>query len=339
MALPEIQRPRKLREGGQIRVVAPSRSRGMIPVARHDEATGRLRSLGLDVSFGDHVDERDDFTSSSVASRVADLHDAFADPRVAGILTVIGGFNSNQLLDHLDWDLIAANPKVFCGYSDITALQHALLAHTGLLTYSGPHWSSFGMRDHFELTLDWFRRTVFAPEAGGQDGPIDLAPAQEWTDDLWFLDQDDRHPEPSDGWWSLGADGIESGRIIGANLATVTLLPGTPHMPLPESCVLVIEDDLESQPHHFDRLLHSLLHHLTHEGTQVRGVVIGRFQRDSQMTRDLLQTIVGIPELAALPIVANIDYGHTSPMITLPIGGEIEMRVDGDSIGLRLLDY
>ena len=281
----------------------------------------------------------DAFVSSSVASRVADLHAAFADPTVAGIITVIGGFNSNQLLEHLDWELIAANPKVFCGYSDITALQLALLAHTGLVTYSGPHWSSFGMRDHFEDTADWFRKTVFAPDAGGHDGPLDLAPSQEWTDDLWFLDQDDRHPEPNDGWWSLGADGVVSGRVIGANLSTIALLPGTSHMPLPDACVLVIEDDLESQPHHFDRRQHFLLQHLAHEGTSVLGVAIGRLQRESRMTRDLLRAIVDIPALHGLPIVANIDYGHTSPMITLPIGGEIELRVDGGDIGLRLLDY
>ncbi|HEX6254262.1 MAG TPA: S66 peptidase family protein [Euzebyales bacterium] len=339
MALPELQRPRKLRDGDQVRVIAPSRSRGIIGRAGHDATNDRLRSLGLEITFGARVDEHDAFDSSAVSSRIADLHDAFADPDVAGILTVIGGFNSNQLLEHLDWDLIGANPKVFCGYSDITALNHALLAHTGMLTYSGPHWSSFGMRDHFADTFDWFRRTVFAPGAGGHDGPLALWPAAEWTDDAWFLDQDDRHPQRNDGWWSLGGDGVVTGRIIGANLATLSLLPGTPHMPDLEACVLVLEDDFESQPHHFDRLLHALLQHLAHVGTQVRGVVIGRFQRDSHMTRELLTRITDIPALRGLPIVANADYGHTSPMFTLPIGGEIEVRVDGDDIGLRLLTY
>jgi muramoyltetrapeptide carboxypeptidase len=66
--------------------------------------------------------------------RLPQLHDAFADPVVAAILTVIGGFNSNELLPYLNWDLIGANPKVFCGYSNITALQNAILARTGLVT-------------------------------------------------------------------------------------------------------------------------------------------------------------------------------------------------------------
>jgi hypothetical protein len=123
--------PRKLRRGDTIRAVAPSRSRAL--VAEHDHSDvidARFAAMGLRLTFGDHVDERDDFDSSPVTSRVFDLHAAFTDPDVAGILTVIGGFNSNQLLPHLDWDLIAAHPKFFCGYSDITALQNAILAWT-----------------------------------------------------------------------------------------------------------------------------------------------------------------------------------------------------------------
>ena len=143
-------------------------------VSEHDHSAvieARFAGLGLRLTYGEHVDERDDFDSSSIASRVADLHAAFADPDVAAVLTVIGGFNSNELLPYLDWDLIAANPKVLCGFSDITALQNAILARTGLVTYSGPHWSSFGMRDHFEQTLAWFSQTLFTDE------PVDLAPA------------------------------------------------------------------------------------------------------------------------------------------------------------------
>jgi muramoyltetrapeptide carboxypeptidase LdcA involved in peptidoglycan recycling len=123
-------------------VVAPSHSLQLIPENLRPTADRRLGELGLRVSFGEHVLERDAFTSSSVDSRVADRRAAFADPEVAGILTVIGGYNANQLPPRLDWDLIRANPKVVCGYSDITALQGAILARTGLVTYSRPRCSS-----------------------------------------------------------------------------------------------------------------------------------------------------------------------------------------------------
>src|SRR5437867_3270988 len=101
------QLPARLRRGDTIRVIAPSRSRAF--VLEHDHSAlidQRFGELGLRLTYGQHVDERDAFDSSSIASRVADLHDAFADPTVAGILTVLGGFNSNELLPYLDWDLI-----------------------------------------------------------------------------------------------------------------------------------------------------------------------------------------------------------------------------------------
>jgi muramoyltetrapeptide carboxypeptidase LdcA involved in peptidoglycan recycling len=66
--------------------------------------------------------------TSSVASRVADLHTAFSDPSIAGIFSVVGGYSTNQLLDYVDYDLIRANPKMVCGFSDITVLHNALLA-------------------------------------------------------------------------------------------------------------------------------------------------------------------------------------------------------------------
>jgi muramoyltetrapeptide carboxypeptidase len=316
--------PRKLRRGDMIRVVAPARSRAM--VSEHDHSPiieARFAGLGLRLTYGDHVDERNSFDSSTIASRVADLHDAFADPDVAAVLTVIGGYNSNDLLPHLDWDLLAANPKPFCGFSDITALQNALLARAHLVTYSGPHWSSFGMRENFEQTQEWFEQALF------DDASIELHPSGEWTDDPWFLDQDDRHPRPNDGWWPL-RPGRAEGRIVGGNLCTLNLLQGTPWMPSLDDALLVVEDDFESHPHTFARDLTSLLQ--LPDALGIRGLVIGRFQTASGMSRRLLEQIIdGQDRLRGLPVLANIDYGHTSPMITLPIGGDATLEVGPES--------
>src|SRR4051794_24335175 len=96
--------PAKLKRGDTVRVVAPARSRAM--VMEHDQAAmiaARFAELGLNLTYGRHVDERDDFDSSSIAARVADLRDAFADPSVSAVLTVIGGYNSGELLPFLDW--------------------------------------------------------------------------------------------------------------------------------------------------------------------------------------------------------------------------------------------
>ena len=138
-----------------MRGIAASRALAMLDYATRAIADGRLQDLGLRVTFGRHAEESDAFTSSSVQVRIDDLHEAFADVHVAAILTVIGGYNSNQLLRYIDWELIRAHPKIFCGYSDITALQNAVWAKTGLVTYSGPHYSTFGQKLHADYTVDY----------------------------------------------------------------------------------------------------------------------------------------------------------------------------------------
>jgi len=322
--------PRKLHRGDTIRVVAPARSRPFVAEYDHSSVIdARFAALGLRLTFADHVDERDDFESSPIASRVSDLHAAFADTEVAGILTVIGGFNSNDLLPHLDWDLIAANPKIFCGYSDITALQNAILARAGLVTYSGPHWSSFGMRDHFEQTQQWFVEALFG------EGPIELRPAQVWTDDLWFIDQDNRTVHPNQGWWPL-SPGQAGGRIIGGNLCTLNLLQGTEYMPSLGGALLMIEDDATSDADAFARNLTSLLQ--LPDAVGVQGLVIGRFQEASGVTRSLLEQIIARQDLLAdLPVLANVDFGHTNPLATFPIGGRATLAT-GATNSLRIAD-
>lgn len=318
---PEVMYPPPLRRGDRIRVVAPARSRAM--VLEHDHSaliSERFAEMGLAVTFGSHVDERDVFDSSTIASRVADLHDAFADPDVRGILTVIGGFNSNELLPHLDWDLIGRNPKIFCGYSDITALQNAILARTGLVTYSGPHWSTFGMRDHFDQTLTWFQQAVLA------DQPFEIHPATRWTDDLWFLDQDTRTVEPSSGWWPL-QPGSATGRLVGGNLCTFNLLQGTGYRPSLAGAVLLVEDDSLTNPVEFARNLTSVLQ--LPDAAGLTGLIIGRFQQASRIDRHILEEIVRRqPDLTGIPVLANVDVGHTDPLATLPIGGHIELDAD-----------
>ncbi|GAB2496948.1 LD-carboxypeptidase [Promicromonospora xylanilytica] len=315
--------PPRLRRGDTLRVVAPAMSRAMI--MEHDNTRWideRFAAMGLTLTFGEHVDEDDQFRSGSIEHRVADLHAAFADPSVAGILTVIGGFSSNELLPHLGFDLVAANPKVLCGYSDISALQNAILARTGLVTYSGPHWSSWGMRDHFEPTGEWFRAAVMS------DAPIVVEPSRAWTDDLWFADQDHRSPVPNEGWWAL-RPGQASGRIVGGNLGTLGLLRGTAYMPSLDGALLFLEDDFESDAAHFARDLTALLQ--LPDAGGVTGLVVGRFQTASGVTRAALDEIVARqPALRGKPVLAGVDLGHTSPLLTVPVGGEAELTVGPD---------
>ena len=137
---------KKLAPGMHIRVVSPSASIEHIGGFEANlAAKERLEKLGFTVSFSEHYLENDMLGSASIESRVADIHAAFADDSVDAILATIGGFNCNELLPYLDFELIARNPKIFCGYSDTTALLSAIYSKTGMKTYMGPSYSSFKM--------------------------------------------------------------------------------------------------------------------------------------------------------------------------------------------------
>ena len=318
--------PAKLKLGDEVRVVSPAVSLSFIPEEQRRLARERWEGLGLRCSFSTNSWMMDRFDSSPVETRVSDLHEAFADPGVKGMLTTLGGYNSNGLLDYLDYDLIRANPKVLCGFSDITALATAIYARTGLVTYSGPHFSTFGMLHGLDYTLEFFERCLM------QEEPFEVPPADHWSDDPWYADQEDRDLVPNPGYEVI-QEGEAEGRLLGGNLGTLSLLFGTSFMPDLEGSVLLLEDDEEIQPVHFDRLLQSLIHQPNFEG--VRCIVIGRFQRASGMDLETLSAIIESKrELDGMPVVANASFGHTTPGFTFPIGGHGRLRADGDAVEL-----
>jgi len=323
--------PDKLKPGDEVRVIAPARSLAIISKENQDIANKRLEDLGLKLSFSKHVNENDDFASSSIESRIEDLHEAFSDKNVKAVFTVIGGFNSNQLLRYIDWELIWGNPKILCGYSDITALNNAIFAKTGLVTYSAPQYSTFGQKLYFDYTLDYFKKCLMADES------FNIKPSESWSDDHWYKDQDNRKLIPNEGWLIIN-EGNAGGTILGANLCTFNLLQGTEYMPSLKKSVLFLEDDHTSKAYDFDRNLQSLIH--LPEFPKVKGLVIGRFQKASEMANEkLIQIIKTKKELNVLPVVSGVDFGHTDPKITFPIGGEVELELNKASSRITITKH
>ena len=323
--------PTKLKRGDKVRVIAPSRSMAIISKESRDIATKRFKELGLELSFGRHIEEIDEFISTSIESRIEDLRDAYRDPEIKAIFTAIGGFNGNQILPYIDWNLTKNNPKIFCGFSDITALNNAIYAKTGLVTYSGTHYSTFGQKLHFDYTLDYVKKCLF------EDSPFEILPSLAWTDDRWWENQEDRNPTLNSGWLVIN-EGKAEGTILGANLCTFNLLQGTEYFPSLENSVLFLEDDGEAQSYHFDRDLQSIIHQPGFSG--VKGIVIGRFQKASQMTDEKLIKIVKTKkELDNIPVIANVDFGHTSPMITYPIGGTVKISFLKENSKIEILEH
>ncbi len=323
--------PAKLKTGDEVRVIAPSRSLAIISKDIRDIADKRFSDMGLKLSFGNYVEEMDDFASSSIRSRLEDFHDAFRDKNIKAVITVIGGFNSNQLLKYLDWDLIKNNPKIFCGYSDITALNNAIFAKTGLVTYSGPHYSSFGQKLYFDYTLEYFTKCLF------RESSYEIKPSEKWSDDFWWTDQKERNLIENNSYLVIN-EGEAIGTIIGANLCTLNLLQGSEYFPSLTDSVLFIEADNVSLSHTFDRDLQSLIH--LPDFKDVKGIVIGRFQRASKTTNDILIKIIkSKKELDNLPVIANVDFGHTDPKITFPVGGEVRLTAGRNKTKLELVKH
>lgn len=308
----------KLKSGDEVRVIAPSRSMKIINAETHEIATKRLTDLGLKVTFGKNVDLCDDFTSSPIEARIEDLNEAFADKNVKAILTVIGGFNSNQLLTHIDYELIKNNPKIFCGFSDITALNDAIYAKTGLVTYSGPHYSSFGMKYGFDYTLDYFKKMLFSEDK------VEVTSSDVWSNDAWFINQEERNFYKNHGMFTINK-GTAKGKIIGGNLSTLLLLQGTEYMPkFDEDTILFIENDSSVSGSiylvEFDRMLQSLIQQPGFNN--VRGIVLGRAEKSCDMTPQKWEMMIkNKEELKNIPVIADADFGHTTPIFTFPIGG------------------
>ena len=325
--------PPKLQKGDEIRIVAPARSLPLLSEELINYAVENLTAAGFKITFSKNCRESDMFNSSSITSRVDDIHDAFRDPNVKAVLTVIGGFNSNHLLKYIDYELIRENPKILCGYSDITALTNAITAKTGLVTYSGPHFSTWAMKKEFEYNLEYFRKCLMVDE------PFDVQPSKTWSDDAWYRDQENRNCIKNDGYQVIH-EGEAEGTILGGNLCTFNLLQGTEFMPDLRNSILFLEDDDLAGDYfsvEFDRNLQSLIHQPHFDS--VKGIVIGRFQKNVDITFEKLLYIIRTKKELNMPIIANADFGHTNPLITFPIGGKATFTAEKNKVTLVITEH
>jgi muramoyltetrapeptide carboxypeptidase LdcA involved in peptidoglycan recycling len=323
--------PKRLKSGDEIRVISPAISLSAISKEIREIAINTLKNLELNITFSRNSEEIDEFKSSSIQSRIEDIHEAFKDRSVKAILTAIGGSNSNQLLRYLDYDLIKANPKIFCGYSDITAIGNAIYAKTKLVTYYGPNFSTFGMSKGLDYTTKYFKKCLSSSK------PFAVNAADSWSDDNWLIDQEKRKFIKNDGYFRINS-GTAEGKIIGGNLCTLNLLHGTEYMPKLKDSILFLEDDEVSNAQTFDRDLQSLIHQPGFK--YVKGIAIGRFQKASNIsTNKLIKIIKTKKELNNIPVIANIDFGHTTPQITFPIGGTVKLSAEDKNINLEIIKH
>lgn len=315
--------PRRLSDHARIAVVSPSWGGcGELP-ARYQRAVAALEALGHQVVPMPHAFGVSDgvrgWVSASVADRVDDLHRAFTDPTVDAVLFAIGGNHSAHLLPQLDFDLIAAHPKLLCGYSDATSLLLALWARIGLTTIYGPallpEFGEIGGPD--AEVVDWFLRVVTRPEPAG---PLPVVPWQA-TESRIVTDAEGRprRREPGEPRRAL-RPGVATGTLLPGCLPTIRSLIGTPWEPDWQGVVLHIEPPEEP----YDvRQADADLTHLRNVGVldRLAALTVGRTDGFSERERQLLDHCV-LDAVAGFdyPVLAGVECAHAAPMLALPVG-------------------
>jgi muramoyltetrapeptide carboxypeptidase len=314
----------------KIRVIAPSRSLKMICDENISLAEKKLNKLGFEVSYSKNCLIKDEFVSSSINERIEDLHDAFLDKNVDIILSALGGYNTNQLLDYINYDLIKNNPKIIGGYSDNTVLLNAIYSQCGLVTYLSPTFHSFAMKKGLEDSIESFLKIISGEKYVLIDPKI-------YSSDRWYDDQCNRIFFRNDGMIVVN-HGKAKGKIVGGNLCSFNLLQGTKYMPNLKNKIIFIEEDSlvgEEFPYEFDRNLQSLIHQKNF--CRVKGLVVGRSQNSTKMDKEKWIKIITEKELLKnIPIIINANFGHTTPNATIPIGGNCSINTKNNSNMIKM---
>ncbi|MFN7992389.1 MAG: LD-carboxypeptidase [Bryobacteraceae bacterium] len=297
-----IIRPGVLRQGDLVGVITPSAYVSDPDRLALIETT--IKYFGLRARMGKNVGKRTGYLAGSVEDRLEDLHEMFRDPEVKAVFAIRGGYGAAQMLDRLDYDLIRRNPKIFLGYSDITALHLAIGKRTGLVTFHGP----VVLSGFSAYTQEWFRKAMFSPEPLGA---VTNPPASNLLRPAHPL----RTVRP----------GKARGRLTGGNLTLISTTMGTPYEIDTRGRLLFIED-VGEEPYRMDRMLTQL--RLAGKFDSVAGVVFGEchectpreFQPSFESTFSLGEIVDRILGKLNVPVLAGLTFGHTDDQLTLPEG-------------------
>lgn len=329
--------PPKLKKGDTIGIVSPSAPVAAFCPNRLQRGVQELEKHGFQVKLGKHVSARYKHMAGTVQQRIEDIHSMFTDNEVKAIFCTIGGHNSNQLLEFLDYDLIEQHPKIFMGYSDITVLLNAVYKKTCLITYLGPTiLPQFGEHGGIlPYTWEYFQKALMQTE------DISISASQQWTDEFTSWDKEDNRPrfmKPNEGIKILKS-GTASGTLIGGNLGTLLLLNGTPYMPDLQDTILCVEEDEVETPATIDRYFTQLRQ--IGALSKINGMLIGRFNGKVGFKKDdsLEDIVLSATEKYDFPVFYDLDFGHTDPILTIPIGGRCEISAADSLVSISFSSF
>lgn len=311
---PRIIKPKRLRAGDTVAIVAPSSG---VSQETFDRAVQKMQSLGFKTKEGANARKINGFLAGTDAERLQDLHAAFADKTVDAIFCVRGGYGASRLLAKIDYNLIRRNPKIFVGFSDITALHLAIAQRTGLVTFHGAGAAS--------INSDYTQKHLL---------DVLMNPAPRYKIESSAFNQT---KEENTYKIRLIRAGKTSGRLIGGNLSLLAALSGTNYGLKSLRGKLLFIEDVNERPYRLDRMLTQLRQSADFRG--VSGIAVGicdgcdvpRDDIDTQTAADVFKERLGD---LGVPVIYGLSFGHIREQFTLPVGIRAEMNTADASITL-----
>ena len=299
-------KPKPLKRGDTIGLIGPS---SPTPSERINPTVKELENLGFRVVVGASCYGEHGYLSGKDEIRAKDVNEMFKNKSIDGIWCIRGGYGTPRILGMLDYNAIRSNPKVFIGYSDITALHIVINQKCGLVTFHGPMASTevFHKLDNF--TYEYLIRNVMGTGALG------------------------RINNPKDVSIKALIPGSCEGKLIGGNLSLVSATIGT-HYEIDTKGKILFLEDVDEEPYRIDRMLTQL--RLAGKLDDAKGFILGDWNncvsKDPEKSLTLMDVFNEIIVPLGKPTIYNLMAGHCKPMITLPFGVNAKLDADNKSL-------
>ena len=292
--------PRSIKPGDTIGVIAPAN----VILEKDEEyiakSTKLFEDLGYKVKFGKYVRENSLGYGATAKQKAEDINNMFADEEIKAIICVKGGEDSNTTFDYIDYELIKKNPKIICGFSDITSITNAIYNKTDLITFNGPTFKSLTSWETDYAFKELIKRF--------QDKSLELGVEEDKYETL--------------------QEGIAEGELIGGNLSLTTkLVSGKYSLDFTDKILFIEELGLESDPN----LVNNNLYYMKQNGVfdKIKGIWVGNYEHESGVAIEkiLLDVLDGESNF---PIIKSNNFGHCDKKTVIPIGTKARLDTTKD---------
>ena len=323
-------KPERLRPGDKVGIITPSTPAPIMFKERYKRGLSVLEDLGYQVVEGKCATKRQAYRSGSIKERVEEFNELIHNDDIKAIISTIGGTNSNSLLPYIDYEHLKSNPKIIMGYSDVTALLLGIYTKTNLVTFYGPAIvPTFGEYPSMNRDSKQYFKDVMT---GEKRAPYTLAVPKEWTDEMldWNTQTRAKTMYQNEGWKTL-REGKARGRLVGGNLNTMYGFINSEYYPDLTGCILFIEDSFKDMA--VEERLFSMLK-VSGVFDKISGLIMGKHEQFDDLNapftlEDLLLEVIGERDI---PILTNVDIGHTFPSHVFPIGIMVELNASDGRI-------